>query len=79
MAICHPFKNIHFRTKSSRVILTILISWIMAFTAAGPMGLEFTIHHVEYPDWLDPESRPNEPVYIKESAVCTPRTDGPMV
>ncbi|XP_055336677.1 pyrokinin-1 receptor-like [Paramacrobiotus metropolitanus] len=84
IAICHPFKNIHFRTKSSRVILTIIVSWILAFTAAGPMGLEFGIMLFPYPlsaDWashLDPTGVPGGQLLIPESAVCTARAEGPM-
>ncbi|GAU96628.1 hypothetical protein RvY_08050-2 [Ramazzottius varieornatus] len=78
VAICHPFKNIHFRTKSSRVILTIMISWILAFTAAGPMGLEFSVLRFPYPsDTLWAANMGG--VDIPESAVCTARAEGPMV
>ncbi|OWA54537.1 putative Neuropeptides capa receptor [Hypsibius exemplaris] len=77
IAICHPFKNIHFRTKSSRVILTIIVSWVLAFTAAGPMGMEFGIMRFPYPvdtTWVGDLGG----VEIPESAVCTARAEGPM-
>lgn len=76
IAICHPFKNIHFRTKSSRVILTIIVSWILAVTAAAPIGLEFGILRFPYPNDTWAAEVAGEP--ILESSVCTAPPEGAM-